>query len=292
MDTSSMITSIRTSQHIKHSANSACGGSGMKPGKTLRFVLLVFALCSVCISVAYGQAVNNATIHGAITDPKGASVVGAQIKVTQTETGVSRTVVSGSDGSYFLPNLPVGPYTLEVKATGFEGYVRKGIVLQVGEDPLINVPLKVGSAGETVEVNADVQTVETRETAVSSVIDQKSIVDLPLNGRQAAELVILSGAAANVSIPNNDLISTKNYGGNNQLNSSVTISVAGGQVNATNYLLDGGDNIDAFSNVNLPFPFPDALQEFSVQTSTSTARYGVHSGAVVNVVTKSGTNQF
>jgi len=261
-------------------------------GRHTRILATLFTFSLIFNIWSVAQAVNSASMHGTVTDAKGAAVVGAQIKATQTSTGQSRSTVSGSDGSYNLPNLPVGPYQLEVTAGNYEKYSQKGIVLQVGEDPTINAVMKIGNASETIEVTADAATVETRETSVSTVIDQRSIVELPLNGRQAAELVILAGAASNTTIPGNDLISTKNYGGNNQLNSAFTISVAGGQVNATNYLLDGGDNIDAFSNVNLPFPFPDAIQEFSVETSTASARIGVHSGATVSVVTKSGTNQF
>src|SRR5271168_743691 len=261
-------------------------------GKVIRTITLFITLVLLFSFYSAGQAVSSASMHGTVTDAKGAAVVGAQIKATQTAIGQSRSTVSGSDGSYDLPNLPVGPYQLEITAGNFEKYEQKGLVLQVGENPLINAVMKVGSASETIEVTADVATVETRETSVSTVIDQRSIVDLPLNGRQAAELVILAGAASNTTILGNDLISTKNYGGNNQLNSAFTISVAGGQVNATNYLLDGGDNMDAFSNVNLPFPFPDAIQEFSVETSTADARIGQHSGATVSVVTKSGTNAF
>jgi len=115
------------------------------------------------------------------------------------------------------------------------------------------------------------------------VIDERRITELPLNGRQATDLIVISGAAT--PTPNANMISSKNYP------SSTTMSVAGGQGNGTNYLLDGGDNTSNFTNVNMPFPFPDALQEFSVETSSLPARNGLHPGGVVNVVTKSGTNQ-
>src|SRR5712691_4860104 len=262
----------------------------MKSGQVFRAMPAIVVLAFGVIS-AFGQAVNNASMHGLVTDPSGSVVVGAQVNAMQTSTGLVRGTVSGADGSYILPNLPVGPYQLEVRMAGFQVYTQKGIVLQVGESPQINVSLHIGDVAQSVEVTADAIMVETRQTAVSEVIDQRRIVELPLNGREATQLVILSGAATNPVLVNNDLLSSKNYA-NGQISSSVTISVAGGQENATNYLLDGGDNNDTFSNVNLPFPFPDAIQEFSVQTSTSEARIGVHSGAVVNIVTKSGTNQF
>jgi hypothetical protein len=132
-----------------------------------------------------------------------------------------------------------------------------------------------------VEVSATASMVETKENSISSVVDQRGINDLPLNGRQATQLILTLGAAS--------------YGdagdtGSKTFFSSTRISVAGGQGNGTAYLLDGGDNTDAMSNVNLPFPFPDALQEFSVETSAVSSRFGIHPGATVNVVTKSGSN--
>lgn len=255
--------------------------------------LIVFAWALCATTLLSGQAVNNAQIHGTITDPSGAAVVGAQIRATQTLTGLVRTTASGSEGNYSLPNLPVGPYRLEVKAAGFQTYSQTGITLQVSENPKIDAALKVGTVTQTEEVRADAVMVKTDETSVSEVIDHERIVDLPLDGRQITQLLILSGAAVSTpALPNQDLLSSKNYGnGNATAQSDATISVAGGQVNANSYLLDGGDHVDKFSNLNMPLPFPDAIQEFSVQTSTLTARYGVHSGSAVNVVTKSGTNQ-
>src|SRR5207244_2474098 len=164
---------------------------------------------------------------------------------------------------------------------------------QVGQNVRLDATLRVGSVTAVEEVVGDAVMVNTTETAVSQVIDQQRIVDLPLDGRQATDLILLSGGAANPSIPGNDLLSSKNYGNGNVTSSvTATISVAGRQQNSNNYLLDGGDHVDKFSNLNMPFPFPDAIQEFSVQTSTLSARYGEHAGSVVNVVTKSGGNRF
>ncbi|MGH9529709.1 MAG: carboxypeptidase regulatory-like domain-containing protein, partial [Terriglobales bacterium] len=125
--------------------------------------------------------------------------------------------------------------------------------------------------------------VQTESSAITNVMDSQQISDIPLNGRLATQLVLLSGAS--VGAPAGDEVGSKSF------YSSVAISVAGGQANGTNYLLDGGDNNDTFANVNLPFPFPDAIQEFSVETSALPARNGLHPGGVVNIVTKSGTNQ-
>jgi hypothetical protein len=256
-------------------------------------ILLALAGALCAPTLLYGQAVNFAQIHGTITDPTGAAVTGAQVKATHTLTGLVRSTVSGPEGNYSLPNLPVGPYTLEVQFQGFQAYVQRGITLQVAENPKVDVTLKVGAVTQTEEVRAEAVMVKTDETSVSEVIDHERIVDLPLDGRQVTQLLLLSGAAVSApALPNQDLLSSKNYGnGNATAQSDATISVAGGQLNGNSYLLDGGDHVDKFSNLNMPLPFPDALQEFSVQTSTLTARYGTHSGSAVNVVTKSGTNQ-
>ncbi|HZQ55343.1 MAG TPA: hypothetical protein VFB14_24310 [Bryobacteraceae bacterium] len=168
--------------------------------------------------------------------------------------------------------------------TGFKTYTHTGIVLQVGDNPEINIKLEVGAITESVEVSAGAAMVQSEQTSVSQVINQKSIVELPLNGRQPTQLVLISGAS--VVTGGGDMTGSKNYW------SSTTISVGGGQGNGTNYLLDGGNNVDTMTNVNLPFPFPDALQEFSVDTNALPARNGTQPGGVVNIVTKSGTNEF
>jgi hypothetical protein len=255
-------------------------------------ILAVVAFVALAQNVLFGQAVNFAQIQGRISDATGASIVGAQITATQINTGLVRTTVSSSEGSYTLPNLPVGPYQLKVTATGFRNYSQTGIVLQVGETPEVNVKLVVGSVAETVEVRANAAMVETHENSISTMIDNARILELPLDGRNMVSLVMASGAATNPTLPSNDLNSTKNYGNGVANGPSQPISVGGGQENANNYLLDGSDNNDAFSNVNAPYPFPDAVQEFSVQSSGLSARYGVHAGATVNAVTKSGTNAY
>ncbi|HLJ14726.1 MAG TPA: carboxypeptidase-like regulatory domain-containing protein [Bryobacteraceae bacterium] len=229
------------------------------------------------------QAVAIAEVDGVVSDSSGKVIVGAQVSITETDKQTVRNTVTDATGRYYFPNLPVGPYRLEVRAPGFKDYTQSGLVLQVGNNVQINVTMQVGSVSERVEVSASAAMVETKETSVSQVIDERRINDLPLNGRQMTQLILLSGGSA--------------YGGAGDTGSktpapSTTISVAGGQGNGTAYLLDGGDNTDAMSNVNMPFPFPDAVQEFSVETSAVSSRFGTHPGATVNVVTKSGTNQF
>lgn len=242
--------------------------------------LFLFAVSAPSLSA---QAVAIAEVAGRVTDSSRAPVAGAKIRITEIEKDQIRNVDSDSEGRYAFPNLPVGPYRLDVRSSGFKTFTQNGIILQVGNNIEINVELQVGSVSESVEVTGSGAMVETRENAISQVIDERRIVDLPLNGRQPTQLIVLSGAAVNA--PGGGMTGSKNYA------SSTTISVAGGQANGVNYLLDGGDHNDNATNVNLPIPFPDALQEFSVQTSSLPARYGLHPGAVVNAVTKSGTNQ-
>ena len=251
--------------------------------RVLFFSLLVAAMLAP--SLCYSQAVAVAEIRGQILDSSGAAVPGATIKAIQTDTQFIRQSTSDTAGAYILPNLPIGPYRLEVSAGAFKTYVQTGIVLQVGNNVQINASLQLGAVSDKVEVQSQATMVETKNNSVSQVIDQRRILELPLNGRQATSLVLLVGGSAYSPTSGNDNVGSKSF------YSSVVISVAGAQGNTLNYLLDGGDNNDTFSNVNLPFPFPDALQEFSVETNALPARNGLHPGGAVNIVTKSGANQ-
>src|SRR5262249_32213753 len=143
--------------------------------------------------VGFGQS--TAQISGVVTDQSSAILPGVEVTVTQTETGLMRSAITNETGAYVLPNLPVGPYRLEATLPGFRTYVRTGIILQVGNNTAVNVLLEVGQVSETVEVQANAMLVETRATGVSQVIDNTRVLELPLNGRQVSELVLLSGAA-------------------------------------------------------------------------------------------------
>lgn len=246
-------------------------------------ISLCFLLPTVLQSPLAAQATAVVQISGTVHDPNGGPVPGVQIKAVQTATGFTRSATSGIDGGYVLNSLPVGPYRIEATGPGFGTYTQEGIVLQVNTNPVVNITMQLGSVSQSVEVRANTAMAETHTNSISQVIDERRVVDLPLNGRQATQLVLLSGAA--VTAPSGDLKSSKNYP------TSTTIAVAGGQANGTYYLVDGGDHNDAFTMINLPAPFPDAVQEFSVQTNAVPAAYGVRAGAMVNMVTKSGTNE-
>ncbi|HEY4048209.1 MAG TPA: carboxypeptidase regulatory-like domain-containing protein [Acidobacteriaceae bacterium] len=246
--------------------------------------LLVLLLLLINSPTLHAQAVSIASVTGRVTDPSGAIVPNAQVQITAVDTGIVHKAVSDSGGNYSFPSLPIGPYTLEVTAPGFQSYLQSGIILQVNDAVQINVTMKVGQVSQRVEVSANATMVQTQQNMVSQVMDQQRIVDMPLNGRDPTQLITISGAAVNHSDGTNT--------GNKSFYTSQSIAIAGSAGNTTNYLLDGGDNNDSFTNVNMPFPFPDALAEFSVETSVLPARNGLHPGGLVNAVTKSGSNQW
>src|SRR2546425_1346868 len=152
--------------------------------------ILVSAL--TCTAV---WAQSTAQVSGTVKDQTGAVLPGVDVTATQTDTGLKRSAVTDETGSYVLTNLPVGPYRLEAALPGFRTFVQTGIVLQVGANPVVNVSLQVGQVSEQVEVQADAALVETRSTGVGQVIDNVRVLELPLNGRNLQELIILSGAA-------------------------------------------------------------------------------------------------
>lgn len=262
----------------------------MKVKQFLSCVALALALCVA----SYGQAVSTDQISGVVQDQTGAVVAGAQVQIKGTETGFIRTAVTDSTGAYSIQELPVGAYTLQVSKTGFSTYIQNGIVLQVGVNPTINATLQVGAQTQEVVVQANAAMVETQNTGIGQVIDQQQVEDLPLNGREVAQLVTLSGASTPSGGSVGDLNSNKNYGAGspNMANAVVTDAVAGGQGTTVNFVMDGGINNDPRNNLNAALPFPDAIQEFNVQTSSLSARYGQNSTAAVNIVTKNGTNAF
>jgi hypothetical protein len=247
--------------------------------------LLALLLALALPTVALAQTVAIAQISGVVKDESGAALPGVEVQVTQTATGATRFVITGEGGEYVLPSLPTGPYKLEAKLQGFSTYEQSGITLQVGASPVINVTLKIGAVSETIMVSANATLVEARSTSVGTVISEEQMVGLPLDGRQASQLVLLSGAA--VTNSGNGLI-----GSQRQYPSAVAISVAGGTGNSTIYLVDGAFNNDPVLNIGQPMPFPDALQEFKVESGVRPARYGIYTGATVNAITKAGTNNF
>ncbi len=235
---------------------------------------------------AWAQAGSTAQLSGTVKDGSGGVLPGVDVTVTQTDTGLKRSAVSGADGAYLLPNLPVGPYRLDAMLQGFRSFTQTGIVLQVGANPIINIAMAVGQIEESVTVQANALTVETRNLGVGQVMDNKRILDLPLNGRNPADLMQFLPAA----VPQPALNATsRSMGGSN---GGQAYSLAGGLSFGVSFVLDGAMHNNPYDNLNLPLPFPDALGEFKAETSALTAQNGMHSGGAINLVTKSGSNQF
>jgi hypothetical protein len=229
--------------------------------------------------LAFAQAVSQ--ISGTVTDQSGAVVPGVEVTATQTDTGIKRTVATNNAGEFALPNLQIGPYQLEASKQGFRTTVQTGIQLQVNSNPVIPIQLGVGEVTQSVAVEANATLVETQKTGIGAVMESQRILDLPLNGRTPTDLITLTGAAVQT-----------NTSPTFSMNTGVKISVAGGQDFGVYYALDGAPHLNLYDATNMPLPFPDALQEFKVDTSAQDAQTGTHSGAQVNSVTKSGTNTF
>lgn len=228
-----------------------------------------------------------ASLGGQVTDASGGVVVGATVRLRDTGTGQVFSARTSAAGRYLFPALPVGGYRLTVSKAGFQTFVQTGIVLNVNQAATQSVTLKVGATSQEVTVSGNAPLVTTRSAAVGQLVNRRSIANLPLNGRQAQSLVFLVPGAADV---------TNNYCGagceGGAYPGEQYADVNGGGPNGVNYQLDGADNNDTYMNTNLPFPDPDAIQEFSVQTGNMSAEYGNAVSGVVNIVTKSGTNRF
>ena len=245
---------------------------------------VVFGSFLVLLLATHAWAQATAQINGTVTDASSGVLPGATVIAIQTDTGFRREVVTDDMGSFTLTNLPIGPYRLEVALSGFRTYVQTGIVLQVASNPVISVALELGQLAETVSVEASAPLVETRSPAIGGVIENERIEELPLNGRNSADLIAIAGAV----VPQGTSSSRSMQGASG----GVGYSVAGGQAFGVAYLLDGALHNNPYDNFNLPLPFPDALQEFRVETSAQNASNGFHSGASVNAATKAGTNTF
>src|SRR5205085_337634 len=228
------------------------------------------------VTTALIWAQPTATIVGHVTDPSGASVSNAKVTARNTDTGLDRSTLTGEAGDYELPLLPItGGYSLTVSKTGFQTGEFTGIVLQVDQHARFDVTLKVGSVSETVQVQAVSPVVNTESGAIGTVIDNKAIVDLPLNGRNFTQLASL--------LPN-AVVQTSGTAG------STVVSVSGGRLSKTEFLLDGiSISEQLFDGVAIR-PSVDAIQEFKMVTNSFSAEYG-RGNAVMTATIKAGTNE-
>ena len=251
-----------------------------------RWLVLFFGMAIMMLALrANSQTAGTGNIQGVVTDGTGAVIQNATVTAINTATQVKHTVKTDGNGLYSFPNLAIGTYAVEVTASDFNHYRQSNIVLDVGSSIAVNINMKIGGTEQTVEVQASGLALQTEDSALKENVDQVTLQEMPLNGRQMTDLVTLMGGAVNAN-ENNDVQGSKTF------YSSAVISIAGGQGNFTDYRLDGGDNNDYMTNINLPFPFPDAVAQFSVETTDLGAQSGLHPGGLVNVVTRSGANQW
>lgn len=243
---------------------------------------LLILLC-LCQAIFFGQETTG-TIRGIVTDPARAVVRGATITATNQSTGVQRKVQSGAEGGFVFPLLPVGAYEFTAQAPGFRRYVRRGIQVSVAQQLELDIALTLGEVSETVVVVGSAEEVNTTRGSAGQVMETTAIQQLPLNGRNFLQLATIQagvaprGAAVTESTP--------------VLPGQQTFSVNGLRPQSNNFLLDGADNNDGVLGSAASVPSPDALDEFRILTNAYSAEYGRGGGAVVNVLTRGGTNQF
>lgn len=251
-------------------------------------VLALGCLLGLAPTLAHAQATG--AISGTVKDESGAVLPGATVEATSTATNSVRTATTGPDGFYTIPLVQPGTYVVKATLSGFSTFSRSGIKVNVSETALVNVTLKVGGLSDTVEVVGEAPLVETANATLGILVDEKKVVDLPLNGRNFTQLgTLIPGVVA----PPSNLggqAGDATPGGFGNVTGGFNVNGQRNQSN--NFLLDGATNNDTFNTGFVLRPPPDAIQEFKILTHSYSAEYGRNSGSVVNVVTKSGSNSW
>src|SRR5215470_16960282 len=240
-------------------------------------VILLFALN------AFGQS--TATLQGSVTDPKGDIVPNASITVRNEATSVERMAQSDSDGNYSIASLPVGAYTIEVQAQGFKRDLAQHVVVEVGRTIQRNFQLQVGDVSENITVTADNPVIESTTTSVGTVINQRTVQEIPLNGRHFVDLGLL--IPGSVTPPQNGFLTAPLRG-----QGSFGLNTAGGREDTVNFMINGINLNDMVQNQITFQPSINTVQEFKADNSTFSAEYGRNSGAIVNIATRSGENAY
>src|ERR1035437_6979266 len=219
------------------------------PKRNLLTVLFALLFLLTVLSSQRLAAQGYGAIVGTVADPSGAIVASATVTATQTDTGRQTVVTTGQDGAFVFPTLLPTAYSVSVASKGFQNYQQSGIVLQADQSVTLKVRLAIGAATETVEVTGAVPQVDTTSGTLSQVIDQARVVDLPLNGRNAATLITLVAGVVDATNEGNGV----NQGNGKTFPAAVVTSANGTLPNQSNYLLNGGNNVDEMTNVNAPF---------------------------------------
>lgn len=242
------------------------------------FVLFIASASSIL-------AQSTASLGGTVTDSSGGAVPGAAVVAKNQATGVEVSTKTDSSGSYLFPSLPIGTYRLETKASNFQTSVLTDIKLEVASSQTRDIQLKIGQASQVVEIVADAVTVETNTNSMSQVINDKTVQEIPLNGRHFTDLSLLT--AGTVTPPANGFLTAPLRG-----QGSFGITTAGQREDTTNWLVNGINLNDPVQN-QLTFQPPiDTLAEYKIDNSTFPAQYGRNSGAIVNLATRSGSNEY
>ena len=253
------------------------------PSSTARWATrwLVVVFCLVSSTFLLAQSTGG-RILGQVADPSGAVLAGVKVLLVNEATGTTREVTTSDNGDYVLVEVQPGSYRVEFENRGFKKSVHKNVLVEVNQVITLNATLTIGGTQEVVEVTAEAPLVETTSTQMGAVVNQRAVSQLPLNARDTYQLLQLQPGVQ--SQTGSDLF----YGSNN----AGVVSVNGGRGRSNNFSVNGGDANDQFANLPAVQPTPDSIEEFRVLTNTFDAEYGRNSGAVVNVVTKSGTNNF
>ena len=251
-----------------------------------RSTVHVLVLLALVLGTAWpASAQSTATLQGTVTDPAGAAVPNAKVVATNQATGVQSETVSDSAGAYLFPSLSIGVYKLEVSAAGFQKYVLTGLKLEVATAVAQNMQLTVGAATETVEIVADAPLIDTVTTGLGQVINDKTVQEIPLNGRHFTDLSLLTPGT--VTPPANGFLSAPLRG-----QGSFGINTAGQREDTTNWLVNGINLNDPVQNQITFQPPIDTLAEYKIDNSSFPAEYGRNSGAIVNLATRSGTSEY
>lgn len=250
--------------------------------RRLAFALTLLLLTNIC-PVVFAQS--TATLQGTVTDPSGASVANAKVTVHNQATGIERTTQTDSSGSYQVAALPVGLYRVEVRAQGFQTAVVNSLQLEVSQTVVQNIPLTIGGASESVSVTSEAPMVESSTSTVGQVINQKTVQEIPLNGRHFVDLGLL--IPGSVTPPQNGFLTAPLRG-----QGSFAFNTAGNREDTVNFMINGVNLNDMVQNQITFQPSINTVQEFKVDNSTFSAEYGRNSGAIVNIATRSGTNDF
>lgn len=246
--------------------------------RAVRAVLLfVCSVLPMCAQQGRGS------IQGNVTDSTGAAMAGVTVVVTNVDTNSAYTTQTTGEGFYAAPTLAVGNYTVSAEQQGFKRAVRSGIRLQVDQRAQVDLALQIGAVAESVEVRSEAPLVDTGTATIGKVVENRRVVELPLNGRNALALTLLTP-----SVKSNAGSTNSGFGDRGIQLSSISIN---GGPNAMNgMVLDGGNNIQSYIGEVAINPGVDAVEEFKVQSGSMSAEYGFTGGGVINVVTKSGTN--